>query len=217
MGRIVTIWPRFARAIPARRHLHASSNCRPSGSAFGACCCAGKLRSPAPLTRRATSPGPARVLRGVRQTLRWALRQTLRWTLRAPGAYPYSAGLAASPLVASPAGGQSPAKTAGDWPPAGERKLALAMRQPDPAVRKPPSAAIDPFSRPAAAWRARNLTAHLRCAAAFGGDPFQPCHGQERTNRHTRLVPLVTIHASLVMLALLWRTVAQHRTVTVLR
>ncbi len=49
--RIVTR-ARSARTIPAPRHLQACSNCRQHGSAFGACCCAGKLRSPAPPTVR---------------------------------------------------------------------------------------------------------------------------------------------------------------------
>jgi len=116
-------------------------NCRCDGSAFGACCCAGKLRSPAPLTASPASPGPTQGARRVRQNPAKGPpkpRQT-----SASGGGPYLAFGIDISTGQSPAGGQSPAKTAGDWPPAGERKLALAMRQPDPAARKPPSAAID--------------------------------------------------------------------------
>jgi hypothetical protein len=54
------------------------------GRAFGACCFAGKLRSPAQPTERRGAPGRARG----RRPLRWTLRRTLRWTLRTPPAYP---------------------------------------------------------------------------------------------------------------------------------
>src|SRR6266496_4586271 len=118
--RIVTR-ARSARTIPAPRHLQACSNCRQHGSAFGACCCAGKLRSPAPPTVRTTSPALTRAPRRVRQTLRRTLRQTIRRTLRTRPAYPALPSALVLPQARAPKGGQSPAKTAGDWPPLGER------------------------------------------------------------------------------------------------
>jgi hypothetical protein len=47
----------FARQFPLDGTSRPAGNWRPHGSAFGACCCAGKLRSPAPPT--ASSPHPA--------------------------------------------------------------------------------------------------------------------------------------------------------------
>jgi hypothetical protein len=127
-----------ARSFPVGRRLRACGNWRASGSAFGACCCAGKLRSPAPLTASPASPGPA-------PGTSTGPPNPRQRPAKAPPqvAYRSCAGWSASPLVASPAGGQSVAKTATDWPPAGERSERLPMRQPDPAVWKPPSAAID--------------------------------------------------------------------------
>ena len=92
--------PRRSRSVAGR------------GRAFGACCFAGKLRSPA-------GPGPAsRDESG--WTLRHSLRQPLRHSLRAGGAYPWLRWPSASVLVSTPSWGQSAAKTAADWPPSGE-------------------------------------------------------------------------------------------------
>jgi hypothetical protein len=89
------------------------------GSAFGACCCAGKLRSPTPGTVAPTSPGPT--LGDRRYVNPHAI----------PYARTYGNPYARRPRTPcwpergitagrSPKGGQSPAKTAGDWPPLGE-------------------------------------------------------------------------------------------------
>ena len=85
-------WPPKAAPPSRRGRPHASialdrdpghpAGCRPRsvagrGRAFGACCFAGKLRSPAPPTGRRASPGPAPRRRPLRQSLRHSLRQ--RW------------------------------------------------------------------------------------------------------------------------------------------
>jgi hypothetical protein len=74
---------RLACTIEARR------DCRRCGSAFGACCCcAGKLRSPAPLNAGRASPGstlgPRRVVQPLCQSLRQPLRQSPRIRWRTP-------------------------------------------------------------------------------------------------------------------------------------
>jgi hypothetical protein len=53
-----------------------------------------------------------------------------------------------------------------------------------PAVWKPPSAAIDSFSRPAAAWSARNFCAPIGAPPSSMAIPLQPCRGQAQTERH---------------------------------
>jgi hypothetical protein len=89
------------------------------GSAFGACCSAGKLRSPAPRTGEPASPGPTHG--GCRYVNPHAI----------PYARTYGNPYARHPRTPcwpergitagrAPKGGQSPAKTAGDWPPSGE-------------------------------------------------------------------------------------------------
>jgi hypothetical protein len=77
------------------------------GRAFGACCFAGKLRSPALRTGRRGLPGPLES------------RRPLRHSLRAGGAYPWLRWPSASVLVSAPSWGQSAAETAADWTPSG--------------------------------------------------------------------------------------------------
>jgi len=54
--------------ISAGGHLRVCRNWRPDGSAFGACCCAGKLRSPAHAPQARPHPARLQRLQGVRQS-----------------------------------------------------------------------------------------------------------------------------------------------------
>jgi len=90
-----------------RDHVNAATGVAGEGRAFGACCFAGKLRSPAPSTGR-----------------RWRTRPDFG---ASPYASPY-AGPSRTPLAGwqcrspwlCPSWGQSAANTAADWPPSGE-------------------------------------------------------------------------------------------------
>ena len=85
------------------------------GRAFGACCFAGKLRSPAPPAGDATYPAR---LEGGSPTLVSTLVPTLIST-RA-GCVPLASVAEGICPAQDPEGGQSAAKTAADWPPLGE-------------------------------------------------------------------------------------------------
>src|SRR6266545_5221787 len=98
-------------------------------------------------------------------------------------------------------GASRPQKPRATGPPWGRGASAFDPSVSLPAVWKPPSAAIDSFSRPAAAWSARNSLRTCGAPPPFGGDPLPPCRGQTRTDRHRRhgasrsLAPLVTNRA----------------------
>jgi hypothetical protein len=88
---------------------------RGRGRAFGACCFAGKLRSPA----HASGDAATGTTSG-RRPLRHCPRQPLRHSLRVGGAYPLASLAERISAGQSPSWGQSAAKTAADWPPSGE-------------------------------------------------------------------------------------------------
>jgi len=84
------------------------------GRAFGAYCFAGKLRSPAPLTRRPGSPGQLRGLDPYASPYASRYASPYAGHLRTPS--PPGRGITAGH---APSWGQSAAKTAADWPPSG--------------------------------------------------------------------------------------------------
>jgi hypothetical protein len=79
----------------------------------------------------------------------------------------------------SPCGGPVARKNRGRLAPlGGEDASALDPCDSLTAVRKPPSAAIDEFSRQAVAWSARNFRAPSARRRPAGGDPLPPRRGQ---------------------------------------
>jgi len=179
---VVTIRP-ASQAISVCGHLPAGWNCRPFGSAFGACCCAGKLRSPAPLT--ASRPHPAH-LKGLDGYVNPYGNGYVNPYVNPPARdgvprLPWSVRITAG---RQPRRGQSPAKTAGDWPLRGRGSsrlpcdsrtrlegCRLRRRLINSAVRLP---------HVALAICSRTCGAPPSSMAI----PLQPCRGQARTQRH---------------------------------
>jgi hypothetical protein len=122
--------------------LPGTTPCRPRsvagwGRAFGACCFAGKLRSPA----HASGDAATGTTSG-RRPLRHSPRQPLRHSLRVGGAYPWLRWPSASALVSPLRGASRPQKPRPTGPPRGS---GASARQ--GALR-----AIDPFRR-SRSWR----------------------------------------------------------------
>jgi hypothetical protein len=119
------------------------------GRAFGACCFAGKLRSPA---------GPAPDGRGQGSSpLRHSLRQPLRHSLRAGGAYPWLRWPSASVLVSPLRGASQPQKPRLTGPPRGSGAAQAEWMRFARLIHRPVRVLGGPAVR-----------------AAFGGSPSLP-------------------------------------------
>jgi hypothetical protein len=160
-------------------HLWASSNCRPCGSAFGACCCAGKLRSPTPPTRRTTSPGPAQ--RASKGTPNPTLDPTPNPTLDPTHARCVPSRLPAGGITTgkSPCGGPVARKNCGRLAPLGGVVLARLIHSSagrlEGAAFGGEGAAFggDRFMQPTGRRMERSQSLRTyRCAAIFDGDPI---------------------------------------------